>query len=166
MSTLSFVAIMVLVVAPFAVWFVIRARPNPPGNFVDTTSAEWQQAVEKAQASIPTLRELFGSGQYHVGVKYPLLNSHGEREHVWGELLELSEDSLLATLDTPLRRGRPASAPPFRTQLTEVADWQVQLPDGKIRGGFTTRLDIRLARQNGQRIPPHILVMEGNFVDA
>jgi len=119
-----------------------------------------------AQASIPLLRDLHRSGQYSVGVKYPLLNSHGEREHVWGELLQLSDDSLVASLETPLRRGRPTSDPPFTVPLADLADWQVQLPDGAIRGGFTTRLDIILARQKGLRLPVHMREMEGRFVDA
>ena len=166
MDTIWFVAVIALVAAPFVVWLVIKSRPEPPGAFVDTTSSEWQEAVSKAQKSIPLLRELFGSRQHLVGVKYALLNSHGEREHVWGELVELSEDSLVATLETPLRRGRPTGAPPFRTPLSDLADWQVELPDGTIRGGFTTRLDIKLARKQGLKIPPHMLAMESRFVDA
>jgi hypothetical protein len=165
-DTIWFVAIIALVTAPFVVWGVIKSRPGPPGAFVDPTSSEWQEAVAKAQMSIPVLRELFDSRQHLVGVKYALLNSHGEREHVWGELLELSEDSMLATLETPLRRGRPAGVPPFRTPLSDLADWQVQLPDGNIRGGFTTRLDIKLARQQGLKVPAHMLAMESRFVDA
>jgi hypothetical protein len=166
MGTISFIAIIALVAAPFAIWVVIKLRPDPPGVFLDTTSPEWQEAVAKAQASIPSLREIFRSGQYLVGVKYALLNSRGDREHVWGELLELSEDSLLATIDTPLRRGHPTSAPPFRTSLSDLEDWQVQLPDGAIRGGFTTRLDIKVAREKGLQLPAHMLAMEGRFVDA
>jgi hypothetical protein len=165
-DTIWFVAVVALVTAPFVVWGVIRSRPVPPGAFVDTTSSEWQEAVAKAQKSIPLLRELFSSRQHVVVVKYALLNSHGEREHVWGELRELTEDSLVAALDTPLRRGRPTGEPPFRMPLSDLADWQVELPDGTIRGGFTTRLDIKLAHEQGLKIPAHMLAMESRFVDA
>jgi hypothetical protein len=166
MNTIGFVVILVFVMAPVVIWLVIKARPNPPGSFVDTDSPEWREAAAKAQASIPLMRELFDAGQYLVGVKYTLLNSHGEREHVWGEVLALSDDSVTATLETPLRRGRPTGVPPFRTPLSELADWQVQLPDGTVRGGFTTRLDIKLAREQGLQIPAHMLAMEGRFADV
>jgi hypothetical protein len=53
MDTIWFVAVIALVTAPFVVWAVIKSRPNPPGAFVDTTSSEWQEAVAKAQKSIP-----------------------------------------------------------------------------------------------------------------
>jgi hypothetical protein len=40
------------------------------------------------------------------------------------------------------------------------------LPDGRIRGGFTTQLMISMAREAGAAPPAQISAMEGRFVDV
>lgn len=65
----------------------------------------------------------------------------------------------------PDRRQR-ISSPPFRLPLSALGDWQVERRDGRIRGGFTTQLEIALARRDGRHIPDHIANMEKRFVDG
>lgn len=165
----------VLDVSPFLLAFAVAAiaaavwwsgsRREPPGAFVDMNRPPWSEAIAKARRSVPTLRELFPDHRGRIAVKFPLLTSRGEHEHVWGELLELGPDSFVAGLDTPPRRGTPVGVPPYTLALSELEDWQLEMPDGAIRGGYTTRLDLELARERGQAIPDHILAMESRFVD-
>jgi hypothetical protein len=155
-----------LVTVVAVVWLVIRSRPEPPGAFIDFSKPPWSEAKAKAQATIPVLRELYANYGNAIMVKYPLMTTRREHEHVWGTLLELAETTFSATLDTPVRSGRALSEPPFEVAIAELEDWQLELPDGAIRGGYTIRLDIELARSQGRSLPEHILSMEGHLVDA
>ncbi|MGH7724525.1 MAG: hypothetical protein ACREOU_03780 [Candidatus Eiseniibacteriota bacterium] len=138
-----------------------RARANQ-GSFVDVESPLWAGATAKARASVPLLRELVAAKAGLAVVKYPLVNGKGETEHVWGELLELDETTFRATLETPLIGGGPAAGPAAGPQpLAALEDWQVVLPDGTIRGGYTTQAQIALARQAGHSVPRHIAELEG-----
>jgi hypothetical protein len=155
-----------LVVVAAVIWLVVKSRREPFGAFIDFSKPPWSEAKAKAQESVPLLRELHVVHAGAIMVKYPLKNGRGEQEHVWGSLLTLKERTFSATLDTPLREGKPLTLPPFEVDIAELEDWQLELPDGSIRGGFTTRLDIQLAQAQGRPIPDHILSMVDRFVDA
>jgi hypothetical protein len=155
-----------LLTVAVVVWLVMRSRPEPPGAFIDFSKPPWSEAKAKAQQTVPVLRELFATHGSAIMVKYPLKTTRGENEHVWGALLELGETTLSATLDTPLRQGKPLESPPFSVALSELEDWQLELPNGAIRGGFTIRLDIQLAREQGRAVPDHVAAMEHRLVDA
>lgn len=157
---------LILLVVSFVVLLTIKSRASRAGAYIDTSQPAWIEAVAKARAAVPTLRELFAQREAPVDVKYSLQNSAGDTEHVWGELLELADDEFSADLRTPLIRGRLVSPPPFRLPLSALEDWQVELPDGRIRGGFTTQLEIALARRDGRHVPDHVANMEKRFVDG
>ena len=133
---------------------------------VDTSSALWSEAVAKARASTPLLRQLMAAKVGPVAVKYPLTSVNGETEHVWGELLDMDETSFRATLETLLVAGPPKTDGPYRLPLSELEDWLVTMPDGAIRGGYTTRAEIVLARRAGRLVPRHVAAMADRFVDA
>src|SRR5262245_25144092 len=133
---------------------------------VDTSSALWSEAVAKARASTPLLRQLMSSKVGPVAVKYPLTSANGETEHVWGELLDMDETSFRATLETLLVAGPPKTDGPYRLPLSELEDWLVNMPDGAIHGGYTMRAEIMLARRAGRLVPRHVAAMEGRFVDV
>ena len=162
----GFLIVFAILVIAVVVWLVVKSRPQPWGSHIDMSKPPWSDAVGKAKQSVPTLRELFPAHRGSVGVKYPLRTSRGETEHVWGQLLELGPQTFVAGLDTPLLRGKPVGEPPFTISLSELEDWQLEMPDGAIRGGYTTRLDIKLARESGRSIPEHMQSMEARFVDA
>jgi hypothetical protein len=136
------------------------------GVFVDPDSEEWRNALTQAQATIPTLRELQRTTQESILVKYAIESSTGDVEHVWGELEKLDDTSFRATLETPMLSGEPASDPPFELPVSSIEDWVVTLPDGTIRGAFTTQAEIQLAKRQGIPLPDHLAIMEGRFSDA
>jgi len=162
----GFLIVFAVVVVAVVVWLVVKSRPQPWGAYIDMSKPPWSDAVAKAKQTIPTLRELFPAHRGSVGVKYPLRTSRGETEHVWGQLLELGPQTFVAGLDAPLLRGKPDGEPPFTISLTELEDWLLEMPDGAIRGGYTTRLEIKLARESGRPVPDHMQNMESRFVDA
>ncbi len=141
---------------------LIRRHAMP----IDPNSAEWVEAKRKAQASISTAKSLFEENQSTVLVKFPVVNSRGDREHVWGELLEMTNESFTATMENSLVEGLPENDPPYTMSLDQLEDWAVFNPEGTIRGGFTIQAEISMARAEGKRPAGQAAEFEGKFIDA
>jgi hypothetical protein len=146
----------------FAVTFVLGyslwRRQQARVTAIDPTSAEWQAAVARARATLPLLRELFPLHPEQTLVKLAVVTASGSREHVWAQLRELGPETLAATIVTPLRE-RPAGAGPGSVfSLADLEDWHVLLPDGRIRGSFTTlesTLKCNVRRDSGSSVGTH-----------
>jgi hypothetical protein len=111
------------------------------------------------------MRSLHATYGTDLFVKYPLTAKNGEVEHVWGPLLDSTNDPIMVGLATP-PVGGIKHAPPFGVPSGDLEDWQLVLPDGKVRGGFTTQAQIELARKGGWPVPHNISHMEGKFLDV
>jgi uncharacterized protein YegJ (DUF2314 family) len=112
--------------------------------------------VARARATIPEMLDHQRSGR-EVWVKFAVEVRSGPKEHVWGRITAVRGGTLECVIET-----RPASLPSSVdsgiTQISaiEIEDWQVELEDGRIRGGYTTRAQAEMARRDGQSVPPHI----------
>jgi len=144
----------------------VRSRSAHRVMPIDPSHPRWSEAVARARNTLNDMRRLFADG-FDVYVKYPVHTKSGTIEHVWGKLLELSPESMKVTLETPLIMPLPPdTAPPFSIAVAEIEDWQVLQADNKVRGGYTTRLQIEVAREQGARLPAHIAALEGRFIDG
>lgn len=157
------VTIFVIVALVFA-WARRRARNRAIP--VDKDDPLMMEAMEKARAAVGEMRKLFAEPGTEVMVKYPLETDAGETEHVWGVLTALTETDMTVTLATPPLGGKPKEPPPFTFPLSRLEDWHVMLPDQRIRGGFTTQAQIKVARKSGQKVPPQIEAMQSRFIDS
>lgn len=151
-------------IALLLLWQWARARRRRAGTPIDPNDPRWAEAIAKARNTTEQMRHLFADGAADVYVKYPLRTKSGNIEHVWGKLLELSPQDMKVSLETqPIER--PDATAPFSVPVAEIEDWQFMQPDGKIRGGFTTRAQIEIARATGAKVPAHVAELEGRFVD-
>jgi hypothetical protein len=162
MSPSTLVVLALVILLGFWLWQRRRARVSA----IDPSSPEWQAATERARATVPLLRELFPVHPENTLVKVPVPASAGSREHVWAQLQELGPESLKAMIVTPMLQPTAAQDSSLTVLLTELEDWHVLLPDGRIRGSFTTRAQIQLCRATGQRIPRELRDVEDRLVDA
>jgi hypothetical protein len=71
-----------------------------------------------------------------------------------------------ATIVTPVLDPRSGPETDVVIPLAEVEDWHVLLPDGRIRGSFTTQAQIQVCRATGQPVPREIRGIEDRFLDA
>jgi hypothetical protein len=133
---------------------------------IDPNSAEWQAAVSRAQSTLPLLRELFPAHPQQTLVKVAVATASGSREHVWAELRELGPETLSATIVTPLLDSPSAKEKGLEVPVAELEDWHVLLPDGRIRGSFTTQAQIQVCRATGQPIPRELRGIEDRLVDV
>jgi hypothetical protein len=97
-------------------------------------------------------------------VKYPVVTASGQIEHVWGRIVDLGGETFKATLETQTL-NKLASKPPFEVSVGELEDWQLVLPDGTIRGGFTTQAQMAMAKRAGHSLPAALSDTEGRFID-
>jgi hypothetical protein len=139
-----------------------RRHDARQGSWIDPQDLIWTAAIGRARATIPAMRELLAEKR-EVWVKFPSAPGSKASEHVWGTVLDLTPTTAHVHVATQPRGAR--LGPEVTVQLAELEDWQVELPDGSIRGGFTTRAEIEIARREGRPIPPHIAEMEPRLVD-
>ena len=98
---------------------------------------------------------LLGEGR-DVWVKFSIGTTQAP-EHVWGRVTSRSGDTLHCHLETPTgsRSEAPVSGS-TEVRAAEIEDWQVELEDGTIRGGFTTLAQAEIAKREGQSVPSHV----------
>ncbi len=161
--TPTLLAVLALTVA---LGYLIRRRLQARVTAIDPESAEWQAAVSRARATLPLLRELFPANPEQTLVKLAVATASGSREHVWAQLTELGAETLTATIVTPLLDPPSSAEKGVVFPLSELEDWHVLLPDGRIRGSFTTQAQIRLCHATGQPVPRELRGIEERLVDA
>jgi len=163
LSTFWLVPVASIAVTLTAIWFFGR-RHGGKAMPVDADDPLMLSAYARARETVDVLRQLFAA-PHDVAVKFPVSNAHGEVEHVWAEIVSIDADSVSARILTPLIHGATPSEP-VAVALTDIEDWQAALEDGRIRGGFTTRAQIAIARREGFPIPQEVLAQEAFFVDV
>ena len=123
------------------------------------------RAVARAQEALPTLRELFRERPKDASVKFAFTTDAGTTEHLWADLLELGE----ATMRLRVRTKPATHAGDFALEqerpIDAIEDWQVEMPDGKIRGGFGYGPIFARAKKDLGSLPPGLAEHEHRFVD-
>lgn len=154
----------VIVAIAVLVWLGFKYA-TPRGTALHPDDPLWTSAVQRARASVPAVREYHDMGR-EVWVKFPITTRSGAREHVWGRITAVRGDRFECTIETP-PTARPAAATFGVTEIpsTELEDWQVELEDGTIHGGFTTRAEAEIARRDGQSVPRHVEDMIRRMAD-
>jgi uncharacterized protein YegJ (DUF2314 family) len=138
--------------APAALWLA----PDHPGL---------RAAQGRAQATLAELRRLHALCPAETYVKLEVSTDAGEREHMWAQVVAWHGE----TLDVHFV-GQPVTArapwtPETRRAAAEIEDWQVYLPDGTIRGGFSTQAMLRVVREREGRLPWRLAREARRFAD-
>ena len=159
----TLVAVLALT-AVLGLWIARRRRPRVTA--IDPQSPEWQAAVSRARADLPLLRELFRAHPETTLVKVAVATASGSREHVWARLVAVGADTLTAVIVTPMLHPPAGVDDELVLPVAELEDWHVLLPDGRIRGSFTTRAQIQVCRATGQPLPRDLRGIEEWLVDV
>ena len=164
----TFLAIAAIALALWAAWwwFIGRNRPIvPPLNIADDDPL-MLEAVAKARASIPEMRQHFAESPEHVRVKVPFLTSSAETELLWAELLAIADDDMEVRYITPpvTHTGRLERV--HRHPLGELRDWVFTKTAGDYRGGFSMRVMFIRGREAWGELPPQVKAEEANYAKA
>lgn len=122
-------------------------------------------AISKAKDTFGKFLEIYPEHRRDSTVRFRWPSDTGTIEHVWGDLLEISEDKAKIYL-----RTLPASqkAPRDRTMTIDrdqINDWQVEFDDGTLRGGYTNRAVFKVIRREEGELHPELQGQLERFKD-
>jgi uncharacterized protein YegJ (DUF2314 family) len=143
--------------------FFYVARPEVPPLVIDPNDPLMQEAVRKAKDSIPRFRELAGQASKGIRVKVPFVTSTGTTEHLWAEVLSFRDSEMDICYLTPpvTHNGRLMRL--HTHPVSDLTDWQVELPSGRYAGGFTMRVLFVRGREQWESLPPELAAEEEKY---
>ncbi|GIV34853.1 MAG: hypothetical protein KatS3mg031_2388 [Chitinophagales bacterium] len=105
-------------------------------------------ARQQARQTLDTFVALYAQYPNQAFVRFSFEPVPGHVEHLWAKVLKV--DSLMVTAEL-LHKGEADEVfyPPYvALHLLKAEDWLIELPDGTIRGGFTTQAILLMDRNN------------------
>ena len=114
---------------------------------LDPETLAWREAVQQARDSVEELQTL-ARGQPAAKIRFEHRSPTGAAHYLWGTMIALSDSEvILDSSDIPWAQGR------LRIPLAEILDWEVVMPDGTVRGGFTKQAELALYDRAGVSPP-------------
>lgn len=120
-------------------------------------------AKEKAISELPSFEELFAKMPNDSMVKFAFDTDGGGTEFLWGDLLKLSQTEAKIFLRTPPINH---SAPMEREMIVPreaIVDWQVEFPDGTLRGGYSNLALFKIFEREEGTMHPKFLEQVERF---
>jgi len=113
-----------------------------------------QQAVQRAKETFGEFRTLYPAHREDSMVKFRFKTDSGATENLWGDLLELEETRAKVYVRTPPMQHSGTLDRTMEIDVDGIVDWQIELRDGTLRGGFTNQALFRIfERQEGYMHP-------------
>jgi uncharacterized protein YegJ (DUF2314 family) len=109
-------------------------------------------ALEDARRTWSAFLGLYRDHPQTAIVKFRLRTTAGNIENVWGDLLALDGERATVSLRTPPLGRTDVRDPRMTVPVTDIIDWQVMLPDGSLRGGFTQQATFRIIERDRGRL--------------
>ncbi|HEX3128180.1 MAG TPA: hypothetical protein VH394_12695 [Thermoanaerobaculia bacterium] len=120
-------------------------------------------AMAEAQRTVDRLRDLAPRypGTTHVKIRFA--SDSGTAEYLWAELREMREDDMEVFLvNLPVTHSEKVER--LRTvPLDDLADWQVEMEDGRFEGGGTMRVLFLRAREQWGELPSDMSELERRY---
>ncbi|MCZ7643973.1 MAG: DUF2314 domain-containing protein [Planctomycetota bacterium] len=138
---------------------------RPPPFAVAPDDPLMQKAFERARASFEELEALFFQRPRDTYVRVAHAEPGAAEPWVWGQLVAIEGESLRLRRTNPPMAGDAPPQEPFSVPRAALEDWQVELPDGNIRGGFTMEVQFLRAAQEWGGLPPWMAKQHVRYVD-
>lgn len=127
-----------------------------------------QKAIERAKQTLSEFWTMYPEHREDSMVKFRFTTDTGETENLWGDLLEVDTDAGTARVYV---RTLPVSqtGEMESTQTVpfdQIVDWQVEMRDGSLRGGFTNLALFKIYERQEGHMHPAFLDQLGRFQDA
>jgi uncharacterized protein YegJ (DUF2314 family) len=166
MDTVTVLAIVAALVAlrVFWWWFVGRNVPKYPPLATDANDPALLIAQAEARRSIGRFRTLFDDKPNESQVKIPFATNGGQTEHLWAEVLSLSEASMTVRYLTPPVSHSGRLERVHDHQISDIEDWVVIDQQGHIHGGYTQRVMFDRVREERGGLPPELEKQASRYV--
>ena len=149
-----------------ASWLWLRWRsplPKYPPLAVNIHDSQMQNAIQEAKARIAEFRQLLAQEHKQADIKFAVITSTGETEHVWAEVLEVQGDQLQVRVNTPPISHIGRFERVWQKPFDDIEDWQIILSDQIIVGGFTMRVMFQKAREQWGNLPDELAELEKRY---
>lgn len=123
------------------------------------------KAIAKAREQLGTLRELQRASPDDTMVKVPFTTDTGVLEHLWGDVLELTETQVKVRIRTMPTAHEGRFQKVQTRPIEDIEDWQVEQRNGTVRGGFGYQVMFLRTREQTGTLPAELLKHEKRFVD-
>ncbi len=146
-----------------ALWYTLWGRFSlfeKTVTAIDPNDPLWLESIRRTQEALPELQKLFGEERREAIVKFSFTTDSGDCEHVWGELSEIDGNSMQVKIITPPVAQKSQIPDVVTVPLSSIEDWHVNMPDGSIRGSFSTLAQIKICERDGLEVPHHIREIE------
>jgi uncharacterized protein YegJ (DUF2314 family) len=142
-----------------------KHNQEPPPLVIAPDDPLMLNARTQARATVDELRTYFARFPRTCSAKVPFLTDGGRTEHVWSQILALGSSALRVSLvNRPLtHKGRIPGE--VEVQLDQIDDWEVTLPDGKIGGGYTTRVMFIRAQEQWGKLPAEMAEHQTRYLE-
>lgn len=123
-------------------------------------------AKARARETIPELRDLFPEHDQDSMVKFLFHNDSGTKENLWADLVSLSGDSAKVYIRTPPVEHTGDLDRKQEILVDDIVDWQVEMRDGSIRGGFTNFAMFKIFEREEGYLHPKLRPQMQRFTDC
>lgn len=141
-----------------------EARRAPEWR-IDPDDPLLPQAFERARAARAEFEALFYQRPRDTFVRIAASDAQAAERFVWVRLVELGEDEMKVCEPVPPMAAGAEEPAPYAVPRAALEDWQVELPDGNIRGGFTLEVQFLRAAQAWNGLPPWMAEQHVRYVD-
>ena len=123
------------------------------------------QAMQEGRATLDQFLALYPHHKQDSVVKFGFQTSSGKIEYLWGDLLDVVGQQARVYVRTAPVDHQGALDRTQTISLADVVDWQVELTDGTLRGGFTNRALFKIYERQEGHMHPKLLPQLQRFRD-
>lgn len=125
-----------------------------------------REAEARARRTLPDFLRLLPLHPGRAYVRFAFPPDGGETEHLWARVEGYAGGVFAVRVETP----PAAHEGPFEAERAvprdAVEDWQVEMDDGTIRGGFTLHALFDIWRRERGELPGRWAALEARYVDC
>lgn len=112
-----------------------------------------KEAVSRARSEFPRFLGIYPEHKEDTIVRFPFTTVEGTVEHLWGDLVEVSGDRARVFTRTIPTTNEEDFEPGREIALADITDWQVEMRDGTLRGGYTNRAAFKIFERTEGMMP-------------
>jgi len=125
-----------------------------------------REAEARARKSLPAFLRLLPDHMGRAYVKFAFATDAGTTEHLWARVEAREGDRLRVQVETPPRDHGGAFEAERTLAPADLEDWQIEMEDGTIRGGYTLHAMFAIHRRDVGPIPKRFAALEALYVDG
>jgi len=125
-----------------------------------------EEAKRRAGETFDEFRKLYPGHHEDSMVKFRFETDKEATEFLWGDLLELTDADAKVFVRTPPVKHEGEFDRTMEVSVADIVDWQVELPDGNLRGGFTNRAMFKIFEREQGYMHPKFKKHVQRFLDA